>query len=64
MALGRVGEGEGGQAALQVQAQMTLGGGLAPAMPGPVQTGGHQLEGGGAHGVEGAVEAVKHTGVE
>src|ERR1700704_4250066 len=40
-----VDEGEAGQKAVQVQAQMTLGGGLAPTVLGPVQAGGHQLDG-------------------
>ena len=36
-------KGEAGQEGLQVQAQMTLGGGLTTAMPGPVEAAGDEL---------------------
>ena len=42
-------DGAAGQEGLQVEAQMALGGGLAPTMFGPVQGTGHQLDGGGVH---------------
>jgi hypothetical protein len=36
---------------LEIQAEMALGGGFAPAMFGPVQGTGHQLDGGGTFGI-------------
>ena len=47
---------------MQVQAQMTFGGGLAAAMLGPVQTAGDELNGGGVHQVDGALEAEGELG--
>ena len=50
-------DGEAGQEGLQVQAEVTLGGGLATAMLGPVNTASNQLNGGGVHQMDGALEA-------
>lgn len=65
-------DGEAGQEGLQIQAEMTFGGGFAAAMFGPVETAGDQLDGGGVHEVNGALEtegklgpaAAAETGVE
>jgi hypothetical protein len=58
---GGVDDRTGGQEALQVQPPMAFGGGFAATMLGPVQAGGHQLDGGGIHGVNGALEAVEQA---
>jgi hypothetical protein len=54
---GGVHEGEAGQEGLQVEPEMALGGGLAAAMFGPVQTAGDQLNGGGVHQMDHPLEA-------
>ena len=54
---GRVEQDKTRQETLQVQSQMTLGRGLAPAMPGPVQTGGDEFDRGRIDDVNGAGEA-------
>jgi hypothetical protein len=54
---GGVHEGEARQKGLQVEPEMTLGGGLAAAMFGPVQTAGNQLDGGGVHQMNHPLEA-------
>ena len=54
---GGVHDGAPWQEGLQVEAQMALGGGLAPTMFGPVQGTGHQLDGGGIHDMDEAFEA-------
>ena len=53
---GRVEQEETGQKTLQVQAQMTLGRGLAAAMLGPVQTRGDEFDRGRINDVNGAGE--------
>lgn len=50
-------DGEAEQEGLQVQAEMTFGGGLAAAVFGPVETAGDKLNGGGIHQMDGALEA-------
>jgi hypothetical protein len=52
-----VDDGEAREQALQIEPQMALGGGLAPAVAGPVQTVGHQRDGGGVDHVDHALEA-------
>ena len=54
---GGVHEGEARQEGLQVEPEMALGGGLAAAMFGPVQTAGDQLDGGGVHQMNHPLEA-------
>lgn len=54
---GGIHDGAAGQEGLQVEAEMALGGGLAPTMFGPVQGTGHQLDGGGVHDMNEALEA-------
>lgn len=53
---GGVHQGEARQESLQVEPEMALGGGLAAAMFGPVQTAGDQLDGGGVHQMDHAFE--------
>jgi hypothetical protein len=53
---GGVHDGAAGEEGLQVEAEMALGGGLAPTMFGPVQGTGHQLNGGGIHDLDEALE--------
>jgi len=53
---GGVHQRELGQEGLQIQPHMTFGGGLAPAMFGPVQTTGDQLDGGRIHDVNHTLE--------
>jgi len=53
---GGVDNGEPRQERLQIQPQMTLGGGFAAAMLRPVQTGSDPLEGGGVHHVDAPAE--------
>ena len=55
--LGRVDDREARQKALEVEPQMALRGGLAPAMLRPVHARGHQLDGRGVHHMDGALEA-------
>ena len=54
---GGVHDGAAGQEGLEVEPDMAFGGGLAPAMFGPVQRAGHQLDGGGVHDMDEALEA-------
>ena len=42
-------DGAAGQEALEIEPDMTLGGGFAPAMFGPIQRAGHERDGGGVH---------------
>ena len=49
-------DGEAGQEGLQIQAEMALGGRLAPPMFGPVHTAGDELNGGGVHEMNGTFE--------
>ncbi len=58
---GGVHEGEARQEGLQVEPEMALGGGLAAAMFGPVQTAGDQLDGGGVHQMNHPLEAEGKT---
>ena len=50
-------DGKTGRAGWQVQPKMALGRGLAAAVFGPVQTAGDQLDGGGIHQMDDALEA-------
>ena len=54
---GGVDEGKTRQEAVQIQPQMTFGGGFAPPMLGPVQARGHQLNRGRVHHVDDAFKA-------
>ena len=59
---GGVHDGATGQEGLEVEADVTFGGGLAPAVSGPVQRAGHQLDGGGIHDLDEALEAESELG--
>ncbi len=59
---GGVHDGATGQEGLEVQAEVALGGNLAPAVFGPVEGGGHQLDGGGVHNVNEAFETEGELG--
>jgi len=61
--LGGVDDGELRQETLQVQPQMTFGGGFAAPVPRPVHAVGHQLDRGGIDDVDGAPEATGKPGV-
>ncbi len=54
---GGVHDGAAGQKGLEIQTDMAFGGRLAPTVFGPVQRAGHQLDGGGVHDMNEALEA-------
>src|SRR5208282_1210315 len=55
-------DGTAGQEGLEVEPDMTFGGGLAPTMLGPVQRAGHQLDGGRIHDVNEPLETEGEPG--
>ena len=55
-------DGTARQKGLEIQADMAFGGSLAAAMLGPVQRAGHQLDGGGVHDMDEALEAEGEPG--
>jgi hypothetical protein len=56
---GRADEGAGGQETLEIKPDMTLGGGFAPPMFGPVQRTGHERNGGRVHDMNEALGETK-----
>jgi hypothetical protein len=59
--LRRVDDGKARKKAVEIQSQMTLGRSLAPAVLGPVQAGGDELDGRRVHHVNGAAKAPGHS---
>ena len=55
-------DGAARQKGLEIQTDMAFGGSLAPTVLGPVQRAGHQLDGGGVHDMDEALEAEGEPG--
>lgn len=59
---GRADDGAGGQETLEIKPDMTLGGGFAPPMFGPIQRTGHERNGGGVHDMDEPLETKREAG--